>query len=78
MDNEVFPAGRMNYRARLLGARLYVLITKSFCRGGDPLAACREVVAAGADMVQFREKTMEDGEFYRLAEKMQERAGESE
>lgn len=76
MDNEVFPTGRRDYRARLLGARLYVLITKSFCRGGDPLAACREAVDAGADMVQFREKTMEDGEFYRLAEKMQELCGD--
>lgn len=54
-------------RARLADARLYVLITTSLTRGGDPLAAAREVCSGGADVVQLREKEMEDGGFHRLA-----------
>ncbi|GHV20529.1 thiamine-phosphate synthase [Planctomycetales bacterium] len=53
-------------RDRLRQARLYVLITTALA-ATDPLTVCREVVAGGADIVQLREKEMEDGEFYRLA-----------
>lgn len=59
-------------RARLRRARLYVLVTTDLCTGKDPLAACREAVDGGADMIQLREKNMEDGEFLALATKMQE------
>lgn len=53
-------------RTRLSEAALYVLITTSLC-STDPRTATREAVAGGADIIQLREKEMEDGEFYRLA-----------
>lgn len=53
-------------RSRLADASLYVLITTSLC-STDPRTATREAVAGGADIIQLREKEMEDGEFYRLA-----------
>lgn len=53
-------------RARLASARLYVLITTSLC-STDPVTAAREAVAGGADIIQLREKEMEDKEFYALA-----------
>ncbi len=58
-------------KKQLAEARLYVLITSSLC-STDPLTACREAVAGGADMIQMREKDMEDGEFYTLAAAMAE------
>lgn len=53
-------------RVRLADARLYVLITTSLC-STDARTATREAVQGGADIIQLREKEMEDGEFYRLA-----------
>ncbi len=53
-------------RTRLAAARLYVLITTALC-SADARTAAREAVAGGADIIQLREKEMEDGEFYRLA-----------
>ncbi|MCC8181200.1 MAG: thiamine phosphate synthase [Planctomycetes bacterium] len=65
-------------RDRLATARLYVLVTTSLCSAPAALAA-REAVAGGADMIQLREKEMEDGEFYRLAAELAEicRAGKA-
>lgn len=60
-----------DWRQRLARARLYVLVTTKLC-SVPPLTACREAVAGGADMIQFREKEMEDGEFHRLAHEMSE------
>ncbi|MCD8140326.1 MAG: thiamine phosphate synthase [Planctomycetaceae bacterium] len=53
-------------RRRLAEARLYILITTGLC-STDARTAAREAVAGGADMIQLREKEMEDGEFHRLA-----------
>lgn len=63
-------------RSRLAGARLYVLVTASLS-SADPLTTAREAVAGGADMIQMREKEMEDAEFHALASAMAEicRAG---
>ena len=58
-------------RRRLAEARLYVLITASLC-SAPPLEACREAVRGGADVIQMREKELEDGEFYRQAAAMAE------
>lgn len=58
-------------RRRLAESRLYVLITAEFC-SVPPLEAARQAVAGGADVVQMREKNMEDGEFHRLASGMAE------
>ncbi len=53
-------------KKRLAEARLYVLVTTSLC-SADARTAAREAVAGGADVVQLREKEMEDGEFHALA-----------
>lgn len=63
-----------NLRERLLKARLYVLLTTSLTPT-DLLTVCREVVNGGADIIQLREKDMEDGEFYRLAMQCREICG---
>ncbi len=65
-----------NLRQRLQSARLYVLITESLART-DALTVCREAVAGGADIIQMREKELEDGEFLNRARQMAEacRAG---
>ena len=41
---------------------LYVLITKSLC-AGDPLEIIEQTCRGGADVIQLREKNMEDGAF---------------
>ncbi|MDR1612864.1 MAG: thiamine phosphate synthase [Planctomycetota bacterium] len=56
-------------RAALNRALLYVLVTTELCLS-DPLVTAREAIGGGADMIQLREKNMEDGEFFRLASKM--------
>ncbi|MCD8350404.1 MAG: thiamine phosphate synthase [Planctomycetaceae bacterium] len=53
-------------RNRLASAQLYILVTTGLC-STDARTAAREAVAGGADMIQLREKEMEDGEFHRLA-----------
>ena len=61
-------------RKRLAAARLYVLITGKLA-SADALTAAREAVAGGADVIQLREKEMEDGEFYQLALMMRQVCG---
>jgi thiamine-phosphate pyrophosphorylase len=60
----------------LARARLYVLVTTSLC-SADARTAAREAVSGGADVIQLREKEMEDGEFHALASDLAEicRAG---
>ncbi len=58
-------------RSRLRQAMLYVLVTGSLA-STDALGACREAVAGGADIIQMREKEMEDREFHELALRMRE------
>jgi thiamine-phosphate pyrophosphorylase len=60
------PTGR---RERLRAARLYVIVTESLA-SADALTAAREAVAGGADVIQMREKEMEDGAFHGRAEAM--------
>ncbi len=73
---EPLMLAEQHLRRRLAEAKLYVLITGELC-SAPPLEAARQAVAGGADVIQMREKTMEDGEFYRLASDMAEicRAG---
>jgi thiamine-phosphate pyrophosphorylase len=53
-------------QGRLAGARLYVLITESACKG-DWLATAERALEGGADILQLREKEMESGELLRRA-----------
>lgn len=61
-------AGR---RQQLQAARLYVLVTGSLA-STDALTAAREAVAGGADVIQMREKELEDKAFHEQALAMRE------
>lgn len=52
---------------------LYVVITESFCGGRSALDILDAVLAAGVSLVQFREKDLEDGEFYARARVFREK-----
>jgi thiamine-phosphate pyrophosphorylase len=56
-------------KERLANAKLYVLITESLA-SADAETVCKETIAGGADIIQMREKNMEDGEFLNKAEKL--------
>ena len=58
-------------RRKLAEACLYVLVTERFC-AIDPLDACRAALAGGADIIQMREKEMEDAAFLDRALAMRE------
>lgn len=58
-------------RRRLREALLHVLITESLTRG-DWLTVCRKVLAAGADVIQLREKQLADRELIDRARQMRE------
>ncbi len=49
--------------------RLYVLITESICKR-HWLTAAADAIAGGADCLQLREKTLEDGELLRRAKQL--------
>ncbi len=51
---------------------LYVVITGSFCAGRPALDILDAALEAGVGLVQFREKEMESGEFYRQAQRFRE------
>lgn len=65
-DIEPILLADASLRRRLGAAQLYVIITTSLC-SADPRTTAREALAGGADVIQLREKEMEDAEFYRLA-----------
>ena len=69
IEKEIIGGGVL--MEKLKNARLYVLVTDSLS-SVDALTACKEAVAGGADIIQMREKDMEDKEFYELALKMKE------
>ena len=63
-------------KARLRDAALYVLVTESLS-STDARTATREAVAGGADIIQMREKQLEDKAFLELATELRDicRAG---
>ncbi len=66
----------MNHDARMARfheSDLYVVITESFCGGRPGVDILDAVLAAGVRLVQFREKDLEDGEFYARARVFRER-----
>lgn len=62
MSAAPFTPDRAGRRARLRDARLYVLATESVARG-PWLDAVRRALAGGADVVQLREKALDDAAF---------------
>lgn len=73
-DLENLMLSGTDLRKRLSAARLYVLITSKLS-SADALTTAREAIAGGADVIQLREKEMEDGEFYQLALMMRQVCG---
>ena len=69
LDKRLSFVGRRHQRLRR--ARLYVLVTASLCRG-DWLETIRQVSGAGADLVQLREKHLDDGELLRRGQRAAE------
>ncbi|MCD7897326.1 MAG: thiamine phosphate synthase, partial [Planctomycetaceae bacterium] len=59
------------FRKRLAAARLCVLVTTALS-SAPPVDTAREALNGGADIIQFREKEMEDGEFYAVARALAE------
>lgn len=55
--------------SRFAKVRLYVLLTASMCRR-DWLETAAEAIAGGADCIQLREKTMDDGELLARARRL--------
>ncbi|MCX7806712.1 MAG: thiamine phosphate synthase [Planctomycetota bacterium] len=56
---------------RLSGVRLYVLVTPELCRRGLE-ETVKMVIDGGAEMIQFRQKTWEDGRYLEEARKVQD------
>lgn len=61
-------------RKRLKEAKLYVIVTAELA-SAPPLTVVRELINGGADVIQFREKNMEDGEFYQQSLMMRQVCG---
>lgn len=55
--------------ARFAGVRIYVIITESLCRTGW-LQTAADAIAGGADCLQLREKSLEDGELLERAREL--------
>jgi len=68
-DWEVQLISRGQAKKKLNQMRLYVLITSELCKK-EPLQIAQDILTAGADVVQLREKKMADGEYLALAEQM--------
>ncbi|MHC4660572.1 MAG: thiamine phosphate synthase [Planctomycetota bacterium] len=62
---------QIEVRPRLDNVRLCVIITDSMSRHGA-IETARRAIEGGADMIQLREKEMEDGECLKLAREMRE------
>jgi len=57
--------------ALLRDMRVYVLVTTKFCNG-SPVDAARQAIEGGADVVQLREKDMDDRDLLALAGELRE------
>jgi len=63
-------------RARLKPPLLHVLVTEELCRG-PWFEVCRQAVAGGADVLQLREKSVNDRELLARARRLRELTAES-
>ncbi|MDD4890522.1 MAG: thiamine phosphate synthase [Phycisphaerae bacterium] len=54
-------------RRRIARASVYLLLTGRHCPRGDWQSAARAAIAGGADVIQLREKDLDDGELLRRA-----------
>jgi thiamine-phosphate pyrophosphorylase len=63
-------AGDGARKRRLGDSRLYVLLTESLCANRDVFETARMAAAGGADVLQLREKEMEDGDYLSRARRL--------
>jgi thiamine-phosphate pyrophosphorylase len=63
-------AGSSARKRKLSTARLYVLLTEALCANHDVLETARAAAAGGADIFQYREKELGDGEFLTSARRL--------
>ncbi len=68
--------GRLKVGARFAEVKLYVLISRNFCRGSVREVA-RAAIAGGADAIQLREKEASDAERLALTAEMRELTDET-
>jgi thiamine-phosphate pyrophosphorylase len=66
------PRGGKQRRKQIEEANLHVLITSALCSNRDPVKTAEEVLAAGADVIQLREKEMTDRDLLDLAGRLAE------
>lgn len=67
LEQRVLMRGELS--ARMAGVRLYVLVTASMC-SGNWLKTAEAVIDGGADCLQLREKSIDDGELLQRAKAM--------
>jgi len=63
---------RLQPAGRLADASVYVLLTRDMSPGKDVLSLARQVIDGGADIIQMREKDMDDAERLELAMQLRE------
>jgi len=61
-----------HFRSRLAQVRLCVITDRSLSRGRDVQEVVSAAIRGGAQMIQFRDKELSDGEFYRVASGLRE------
>lgn len=61
---------RLQPKAKLEGARLYLLLIGDVLLGRDHESALQAAIEGGIDMVQVREKEMSDRDFFKLAARL--------
>ncbi|MCG8403631.1 MAG: thiamine phosphate synthase [Phycisphaerales bacterium] len=69
LEQAVFIGG--SRRKKLRRSRLHVLITESLCRG-PWLSICEQTLRGGADVIQLREKSLNDNELLSRAKRLRE------
>jgi thiamine-phosphate pyrophosphorylase len=69
VEQDALGGGRL--RQRLRAALLHVLVTEALC-SGPWLGVCEQAIAGGADVLQLREKTLNDRELLRRARQLRE------
>jgi len=79
-DRPCSPMNRANehLRSRLAQVRLCVITDRSLSRGRSLQEVVSAAVRGGAQMVQFRDKELPDGEFYRQAMRLRTLTREAE
>jgi thiamine-phosphate pyrophosphorylase len=72
------PGVRTRHETRLRGVGLYCIIDRDLIGRRSPLRVAEAMIAGGARLIQYRDKTSEPGDVYRVCKRLQpilQRAG---